>query len=75
MILNVVDMELIIIMRNNFMYPKNKYEFFNYIREIDKNDFYKERILSKSYLLHRNIEDFYKDITDEKLDTLLKSIL
>lgn len=75
MILNVVDMELIIIMRNNFMYPKNKEEFFNYIREIDKNDFYKERILSKSYLLHRNIEDFYKDITDEKLDTLLKSIL
>lgn len=75
MILNVVDMELIIIMRNNFMYPKNKDEFFNYIREIDKNDFYKERILSKSYLLHRNIEDFYKDITDEKLDTLLKSIL
>ena len=41
MILNVVDMELIIIMRNNFMYPKNKDEFFNYIREIDKNDFYK----------------------------------
>ncbi len=75
MILNVVDMELIIIMRNNFMYPKNKDEFFNYIREIDKNDFYKERILSKSYLLHRNIEDFYKDITDEKLDTLLKSII
>ena len=75
MILNIVDMELIIIMRNNFMYPKNKEEFFNYIREIDKNDFYKERILSKSYLLHRNIEDFYKDITDEKLDTLLKSIL
>ena len=75
MILNVVDMELIIIMRNNFMYPKNKEEFFNYIREIDKNDFYKERILSKSYLLHRNIEDFYKDITDEKLDTLLKSII
>ena len=73
MILNIVDMELIIIMRNNFMYPKNKEEFFNYIREIDKNDFYKERILSKSYLLHRNIEDFYKDITDEKLDTLLKS--
>ena len=75
MILNVVDMELIIIMRNNFMYPKNKDEFFNYIREIDKNDFYKERILSKSYLLYRNIEDFYKDITDEKLDTLLKSII
>lgn len=75
MILNIVDMELIIIMRNNFMYPKNKEEFFNYIREIDKNDFYKERILSKSYLLHRNIEDFYKDITDEKLDTLLKSII
>ena len=75
MILNVVDMELIIIMRNNFMYPKNKDEFFNYIREIDKNDFYKERILSKSYLLYRTIEDFYKDITDEKLDTLLKSII
>ena len=75
MILNIVDMELIIIMRNNFMYPKNKDEFFNYIREIDKNDFYKERVLSKSYLLYRNIEDFYKDITDEKLDTLLKSII
>lgn len=57
------------------MYPKNKDEFFNYIREIDKNDFYKERILSKSYLLYRNIEDFYRDIDDEKLDTLLKSII
>lgn len=75
MILNVVDMELIIIMRNNFMYPKNKDEFFNYIGEIDKNDFYKERILSKSYLLYRTIEDFYRDIDDEKLDTLLKSII
>lgn len=74
-VLNIVDIELVIILKHNFMYPNSREEFFNCLKELDKNDSYKERILSKSHLVYRNIYDFYSDIDDLKLKTILNNII
>ena len=74
-LLNVVDIELVIILKHNYMYPSNREEFFSCIKELDNNDSYKERILSKSHLVYRNIYDFYSNIEDQKLKTILDNII
>jgi len=75
MILNIVDLELIIILKNTFQYPRTREQFFECLREIDKDDYNREKILSKSHIIYRTVEDFYKDITEEKLSTILNSII
>ena len=74
-LLNIVDVELVIILKHNYMYPNNRDEFFNCLKELDKNDIYKERILSKSQLVYRTIYDFYSNIDDQKLKTILNNII
>lgn len=75
MVLSPVDLEISLIMKNNYYYPKNKEEFMNYIEEIDKNVYNREKILSKVHRPCFNIMDYVKDFTEEHIQAIINNII
>lgn len=73
-ILSQIDIELILILRQRFLYPKNEEEFFKVLNDLDKEEEIRNRLLSKSYKVYRSIVDLYKEKISENGD-LLEGIL
>lgn len=75
MYLNNIDVEVVILLKKYYMYPKTRQAFFECLKEIEKDPLNLEKVLSKSRLVYRTISEYYRDISDEKLNNILNSIL
>ena len=57
--MNIIQVETVLILRERYMYPKNKEEFFKFIKELDKDIKSVERILKKDNKITFSIEKYY----------------
>ena len=69
-LLTQVDVELILILRQRFLYPKNKEDFFKVLNDLDKEEDIRNRLLSKSFKVYRSIVDLYKEKISENENSL-----
>lgn len=77
-LLTQVDVELILILRERFLYPKNEEDFFKVLNDLDKEEDIRNRLLSKSFKVYRSIVDLYKEKISENgnsLEGILNSII
>ena len=75
MYLNPVEIELLLLFQNNYLYPKNREDFFKAIEKLDSNRLYIEKVLSKSDKIYYNIADYFKDYSDENIQNVIDHIL
>lgn len=75
MLLSPIEIELVLLLQRNYLYPKTKEELIEAIRVLDKDILNKEKILSKTYIRCVNIEDFFKDYTEDKVQNIISHIL
>ena len=75
MLLSPIEIELVLLLQRNYLYPKTKEELIEAIRVLDKDVLNKEKILSKTYIRCVNIEDFFKDYTEDKVQNIISHIL
>ena len=75
MLLSPIEIELVLLLQRNYLNPKTKEELIEVIRVLDKDILNKEKILSKTYIRCVNIEDFFKDYTEDKVQNIISHIL
>lgn len=75
MILTPVELELVLLLQKNFLYPKTKEELFKSIDVLDQTPVNIERVMSKSHKVCYNIKNYFEDYTDEQIDNLIKNII
>ena len=75
MLLSPIEIELVLLLQRNYLYPKTKEELMEAIKVLDKDVLNKEKILSKTYIRCVNIEDYFKDYTEDKVQKIISHIL
>lgn len=75
MLLSPIEIELVLLLQRNYLYPKTKEELMEAIKVLDKDILNKEKILSKTYIRCVNIEDYFKDYTEDKVQKIISHIL
>lgn len=75
MLLSPVDIEVVLLLKDNFLYPKTKEEFLEALKKLDSNDINKEKVLSKMHTVYRSIYDFYVNSSDDRVNTIINSIV
>ena len=73
-LMNIIQVETVLILRERYMYPKNKEEFFKFIKELDKDIKSVERILKKDNKITFSIEKYYLKNTD-LVDDVIKNVI
>lgn len=73
-ILRAIDIELISILREKVLYPKNKDEFFLTLDSLSEEIYMTEKILQHSDRMFRSITDYYRTVDDKTIDLIIKNL-
>lgn len=74
MALNMIQMETVLLLRENYMYPKNEEEFFIKIKELDNNNRSIERVLKRSHDIYFSITQYYEK-NKKEIKEILENII
>ncbi len=75
MMLNRTQTNTILLLRKHNAFPRNEEEFFNYIKEFDKNPFNIEKVINtQSVRLYFSIGEYFDNHKDEIKD-IIKFVL
>ena len=75
MILTPPELELILILRENHNYPRNKEELYLCIKKLDENHFLSDRVLKKIATPIFSIEEFFNTLSDRTIESIKKNII
>ncbi len=75
MLLTPVELELILILKTNQLFPKTKEELLDAMTKLDELETNIERVIRKSNRVCYNITSYFEDYNDEQIVNLLNNII
>jgi hypothetical protein len=75
MILSPPELELIIILQEKRIYPRNKEDLLKHIRQLDEQEVYSDRISKKVANPIFSIEEYYNSLSEASIELIIKTII
>ena len=75
MILSPPELELIIILQEKRIYPRNKEDLLKHIRQLDENHLYSDRISKNVASPIFSIEEYYNALSDDSIELIINTII
>ena len=75
MYLNPIEVQLVIEFQKKYMYPKNRTEFFDCLKKLEEDPLNVEIILAKCHRMTHSLSDYFKEYTDDRIDSIIAYIV